>query len=137
MEPVGWVSCGCGKGVTLYARKQQAKAAAEKVVNELTKTELLHERDECLERRARADAAAAADAGAATDPKQQRLCAWCGKPYKDGRKYVKCCTWSCYLKKKEQRERMAAVTALGSSAALPLEPEPDETEEEAKTQPDV
>lgn len=113
MEPVGWVSCGCGKGVSLYARKQEAKATVEKVVKQLPAV---------LEAqpKPKVERAAAQEAG------QERTCAWCAKLFKAEARHLKCCTWDCYLKKKRQTEQMAAITILGSSAALPAEMEQPE-----------
>lgn len=93
MEPVGWVSCGCGKGVTIYARKQQAKQTVERVAEALGDEQgQPWKLERHMEHKPfKADAAAAAKA-----PGQQRLCARCSKPFK-GPKHLKYCTYDCYL----------------------------------------
>lgn len=108
MEPVGWVSCGCGKGINIYARKQEAKATAEKVAKQLP-AELEAQPKPKVER------------AAAQETVHERPCAWCGNLFKPQAKHLKCCKWNCYLKKKEQNDQMQAITALGSSSALPVE----------------
>lgn len=127
MEPVGWVSCGCGKGVTIYARKQQAKETISKVVKELAKAEPTISIDGMT---------LPVPEPSALNTHPERLCAWCGKTF-SAKKYLKYCTWACYLASKHQAKLQQRQNELGSSAALPLTAEPDETEEEAKTQPDV
>lgn len=143
MEPVGWTSCGCGKGVTIYARKQEAKKTNEKIVKEVTKTYN-------VEDLSKTKAPGPKEAQAKKKERsvlEKRSCAWCGKPFEVTKNsHLKCCTWDCYLRKKAQAEQVRAITALGSSCLLPATLEEDagaatvlanETEEEAKTQPDV
>lgn len=114
MEPVGWVSCGCGKGVTIYARKQQAQASADKVLQELSKTPL----------EAHLPQAAPKPKAAAL---HQRLCALCKQPF-TGRKHLKYCTYDCYL---ENLAKKATTAELEPPTAVEAawKTSPEETKE--------
>lgn len=125
MEPVGWVNCGCGKGVTLYARKQQAKQTVEKVAEALG-----NEKGQPwkLERHMehkpfKADAAAAAKAHG-----QQRLCGQCGKPF-TGPKHLKYCTYDCYLENKASKAVPAAELEAPTAVQAPWQTTEEETKE--------
>lgn len=124
------VRCECGKR-HVVSIKHEAQLMCKKIEKALG-----NEKGQPwkLERHIEHQAFAKEKAQAANDARQQRLCAWCGKPFKHESKHMKCCTWDCYLKKKAQAEEMRAVTALGSSAALPLDPVWKPTEEELKEQ---
>ena len=121
MEPIGWVSCGCGKGVNIYARKQEKKEQAKQTVEKVAEA-LGDEKGQPwkLERHMEHKPFKAETSAAAQDPKQQKLCAWCGKPFKHASKHIKCCTWDCYCKKKAQGEetkRVEAVAYLNNEVA--------------------
>lgn len=116
MEPIGWVSCGCGKGVNIYARKQEAKKTHEKVVKEVAKTYNVED----LSKVKAPGPKVAQTKNREKAVLDKRTCLWCGKPFECAQtSHLKCCTWNCYLKKKAQAEQMRAITALGSSSLLP------------------
>lgn len=130
MEPVGWVSCGCGKGVNIYARKQEKKQQLKTV---LEKVETAVERGEAKQ----VDEPKVAKTENREKALQQRLCAWCGKPYTEKRTYIKCCSWDCHLKKKEQAANIRAVTALSDKLVPQAELEdPTPVEAPWKTTPE-
>lgn len=133
MEPIGWVSCGCGKGVNIYARKQERKQQLKTVVDEVLKHV-----ETPVEQALRAGSEPTPKVAQTTNREkalQERNCAWCGKPFKAHAQHLKCCTWDCYLKKKQQHEQMQAITALSSSAAVPLDL--DDADAQTDNKPDV
>lgn len=132
MEPVGWVSCGCGKGVTLYARKQQVKQTVETVVDQLRKSEPALEVDGMT---LPLPEKSALSVGAERKARvQQRLCKYCGKSYKASASNYVYCTWDCYCKKKraqKEAERLV-VRDEAEQAAVDHFVDPTLTEETLK-----
>lgn len=129
MEPVGWVSCGCGKGVSIYARKQQAKELVEHVAKALGDEKgQPWDITRHMEHQPFKKDKAAADSA----PGQQRLCAKCGKPFK-AKKYLKYCTYACYIKAKESKNVPLAELEDPTPVEAPWKTTPEETKELLET----
>lgn len=124
------VHCGCGKKHVISV-KHEAPLMCKKIEQALGDEKGQPWK---LERHIEHQAFKKEKAQAAKDPAQQRLCAWCGKPFKHESKHMKCCTWDCYLKKKAQAEQAEAVKGMADQQleVTPVEAAWQTTPEETK-----